>query len=221
MVFLRVSSVANFGRLFKKGKYIMNTSANTSAVRTVKLSWKTDKETGKKRETVSFEMPQAAYDFSLFSRHLTSYLNSVQDQMIREMIEAGKPVIQAMNSVSQEQMISWLAESEKSGRLTKEEISIWFDSELADLLSVAIADAMGVSDTPTPEQTKTVEMSVKGYKDKISALAGGATSYAPKVAEKLLKAVQFVDTENDPIAARFAVRLEKMVSASDDSLAAL
>jgi len=197
----------------------MNISAQNT--RTVKLSWKTDKKTGVKRDTVIFEMPQTDYDFSRFSPYLISYLNGVQDRMIREMIEAGKPIVQAMNQVSQDHMIEWLKEEQKSGRLTKEIVSAWFDAELSDLLAVALADALGVSDTPTPEQSHMIELTVAAHKEKISALAGGATSYAPKIAEKLLKTVELLDTSSDVIAARFAERLEGMIAATDDTLLGL
>lgn len=197
---------------------------NNKDTRKISLSWKTDKVTKVKKESVSFEVSTSPINEALedasFKPFIRGYLESMQNALARKLLEEGKPVIQVANSLDSSALLDYLTSDAESGRMTKESIGEWFDLELSELLQVAIADVLGVGDVPTEGQVKTLEAAIAGHKAKIVALAGGATTYAPNIAAKLQKAVELVG-DSDVIAVRFIKRLEKMQVIQDSDMLGL
>lgn len=180
--------------------------------RLAKVIYKTSRTTGiKEKESVCVSVPKLEIDDSdliQFKPYISAYLESVQDAIIRLKYEEGKTSIHS-NDIGIHAMLDYLEEDSKGGRLTKEFITEWFNASLADTLTVAIADKLGISDTPSEVETKKIEQMINVYRDKFASLAGGKTSFAADIATKLQKALEFADSD-DMLAQRFNARLEKM-----------
>lgn len=180
--------------------------------RLAKVIYKTSRTTGvKEKNSVCVSVPKLELtdeEALMFKPYLIQYLEGVQDSIIRAKYEEGKTSIHS-SDISSHAMLDWLEEDSKGGRLTKEYITGWFNNSLADSLTVAIADKLGVSDTPSEMETKKIEQMVNVYRDKFASLAGGKTSFAVDIATKLQKALEFAEAD-DVLAARFNARLEKM-----------
>lgn len=143
--------------------------------------------------------------------HIKAMLYKAQDCIVRERLDSGKDVRHITNEeISMSAVLEYLDNSNESGRLTKESVGAWFDNSIADMLMLTLADKLGVSDTPTDTESKQIESIVEGFKDKISALAGGKTSYEPKLCESIKKCLNLAG-EDDVMASRFIVRLDKMI----------
>lgn len=139
----------------------------------------------------------------------------VQDKIVRARHEAGATSVHS-EEVSLAACIAFLEVEQQGGRLTKEVIGAWFAEEVADVLTVALSDRLGLSDTPTPEECKKVEQMINVYRDCFAGLAGGRTTYARDKAVKLLKVLELVPSEG--LSARFATRLEKMTQSDEELL---
>ena len=180
--------------------------------RLAKVIYKTSRTTGiKEKESVCVSVPKLELtdeEALLFKPYLVAYLEGVQDSIIRAKYEEGAVSIHN-NDIGIHSMLDFLEEDSKGGRLTKEYITEWFNTSLADMLTVAIADKLGVSDTPSETEAKKIEQMVNVYRDKFASLAGGKTMFAADIATKLQKALELVDSE-DTMAVRFNARLEKM-----------
>lgn len=148
--------------------------------------------------------------------HVVAMIYKVQDDIIRERI-AGKAVHVTNAEISVESCCNWLEEVENGGRMTKVGLQSWFDATLVESLTVRLADKMGISDTPTAAEVSKVDALVAEYKDKISALAGGKTSYSPKLAKSLIAAVELVPSDDD-IGVKLTAKLVKMRDAVEVSL---
>lgn len=148
--------------------------------------------------------------------HITALLYRAQDAIIRERIaDNATHVTDAEISVIA--CINWMEQESEGGRLTKVVIGNWFDEVMLEALTVRIADKLGISDTPTFSETSKVDALVSSYRDKMCALAGGKTSYPPKLAKSLCDAIAVVES-TDEITQKLSARLVKMRDAEQVEL---
>lgn len=172
------------------------------------------REGGEKKESKCVSIPELRSDdvmnrFEDLVPHVTEYLKSVQDKIVRGLIDSGSDMI-ATSDVSIDACIEYLtASSECGGRLTKVALETWFTQELEEKLTVRLADRLGVSDTPTSGDMDKISGILASYRSKITALAGGKTSYSPKIATSLIAAIELIDVDGG-IAARLHEKLVRM-----------
>lgn len=191
-----------------------------------KVTWKTctDKSSqwfNIKRESKCVSLPPVLVaditaNIAALSPHLIGFLHGVQDKMVREMLDAGNNVVSiSTEAVSIGAIVEYLESSDESGRLTKESVGTWFDAVVSDNLAMMIGEKLGVGEVVTDAQSAKVLEVVSAFKGKIAALAGGKTSYEPKVCKSLINALGLVAPEGDALATRFTKRLEKMIEESE------
>lgn len=140
--------------------------------------------------------------------YIVGYFQDVQDKLIREKIESGAAFIQD-SDISLEACVSYLTTSTKSNHLTREGVEVWFSDTLADALTVAFAEKLGLSDTPSELEARKLDTLVALYKNKFASLASPKTKYPKAVSQNLLKALELVG-EDDSIALKFKSRLAGM-----------
>lgn len=194
----------------------------SSGQRLASFNWKTsnDKDSiwfGKKRDSRAVGIPFIQVDdikdnLVALTPHIQEYLQSVQDKIVREMLDKSSDLeFVSESDISIASIIEYLEESAgESGRLTKASMEQWFVSALEAPLMVQLAAKLGVSEEVTNEESAKIEAVVGAFKGKIAALAGGKTSYSPAIATQLQKAVGLAP-EGDVIADRMMVRLQKMI----------
>lgn len=146
--------------------------------------------------------------------HVVTFLHGVQDKMIREMLESGNSISTVRSeSIDIAAICEWLEGNDESGRLTKETVTVWFKENVEEMLTVALADKLGVSETPTQAESDRIIATVEVFRNKVAALAGGKTSYEPKVCKSLISALELAPA-GDALASRFTSRLNKMIADS-------
>lgn len=204
--------------------YVSGQTKPAAGQRLASFNWKTssDKDSiwfGKKRDSKAVSLPTIAVKEIVDNIHMLApvvihYLHSIQDKLIRAKLEASSDAEWISDSeISLTSIIDYLEDSDESGRLTKAGIEEWFATNVADSLMVQLAERLGVSEQATPEELGKIEAVMAAFKGKISALAGGKTSYDAKTATQLQKAVALAP-EGDVIADRMVARLQKMIDAA-------
>lgn len=148
--------------------------------------------------------------------YLVGYIQEVQNKIVRSKVEEGSTFIQD-SDISLQACIEFLEEDSKGARLSGEAIGEWFSNTLADVLTVAFAERLGVSDIPTEYETSKLSALVGMYKAKFASLASPKTSYSKEITQNLLKALELVD-EDDALKVRFTKRLEGMTQSSIEFL---
>lgn len=191
-----------------------------------KVTYKTitDKDNplcGIKRESKCVSIPLVAVsdvitNVTALAPAIAEYLQTVQDKIVREKIDAGSANI-AMADISIAGCIEWLESNNESGRLTKESVGQWFDAEISDSLAIVLAEKLGVTGVPTDNESAQVMKVLSTFKDKISGLAGGKTSYEIKLCESLKKVLALAPA-GDILATRFDARLDKMIKDNSTSV---
>jgi len=117
------------------------------------------------------------------------------------------------SSINIEAIINSLeAARTESLRINKELLGSWFDSSMADTLTVLFADKLGISSEPSQEEIKKLESFLNVYKNKYSGLASNLVQYSKDEAEKLITALDKCEIDSgDVVGMKVKEKLIKMV----------
>ena len=190
--------------------------------RLAKVLYKTPKDGSVKPDNKAVSIPVindlAASELERLKPFIVAMVQDTQDAIVKELVESGSKQIQD-SQITVDCCIAWLATEAQGNRLTKEYIVEWFVNTLQDLLTVAIADKLGVGNDPTDADAQKVEQMVNAYKGSFAMLAGGKTSFSPAKVDKMLKVLELVD--DDALGMKFAAKLQEMKVAQSVDLVGL
>lgn len=179
--------------------------------RLAKAIYKTPRDGSEKKQSICVSIPVVT---DLTSEQLKSCegilierIKEIQDSIVKERYENGSDYVSESQISIESCLEFWNAESQ-GNRLTKEIIIEWFSNDLNDSLLLALADKLGISNSPSEVETSRLEKMLKAYSDSFAALAGGKTSFPPEKAKNLLKAIDFAS--DSAIKEKLIARLEKM-----------
>lgn len=143
--------------------------------------------------------------------HFITYLEGVQDEIVKKLHISGVDKFTS-NSISIGSILSHLeAVSSTGNRLNAIAIGEWFDTSMADELAVAVANKMGVSDSPSDAEIEKIQLITSTYRTKLGKLASGKTFFNEDEAERIQKAIRMCKADSSVIGKRFDVRLQKMI----------
>jgi hypothetical protein len=128
-------------------------------------------------------------------------LEDMQDAAIRELIIAAldekKSIINIHeDQINYEAIARFAAENAASGKLTKDGIEGWFDDELADVLTLKLANKMQLPDNATAEQNKKLANAVTNYKGVFLSLAAPKAGLSPKIAVQLKNVIDLCENKD-------------------------
>lgn len=130
---------------------------------------------------------------------LTDALSSLQDQLIKSLIEAS---IEAGNTdtvltdsqIDDAAIAEYAREQATSGRLSSKAIELWYNSSLQDSLALALANALSINEqSPASDLDKLNEM-LATHKKLIVDLASPRAMMNQQTATQLIKAVRLATT---------------------------
>ena len=162
------------------------------------------------------QMADIQENLSALLPHISSYLETVQDSVIRALYEGR---MHKLDSVSDDEIgivacLAHLTASESGSRWSKEYLESWFDRTLGDNLTVVIAEKLGFEDL-NEAQMDTVTKHLNGYRGLFAGLAGNKVSYQPAQIAGLRRALDVcsVDSESDMVTGRVIGKLDEMEKA--------
>lgn len=188
-----------------------------SGQRLVKVTFKTDKETGIKPESKCVSIPNSSElsaeildNWNLVERHVLGYFEEIQNKIIREKVEAGNSGVTSQE-IGFFSLLGYLDEEKTSGRLSKQLLSFWFEDEIEPALSVALGNKLGIqNNSPTPAQEKTLTLTINRFKSWIESLAGAKTLLASQVLEQLRKLLSLEAISDSPLKEKILARISFM-----------
>lgn len=152
--------------------------------------------------------------------HLVSYLESIQDNVIRSIYEGRKYDLQSVSDeeISVLQCVNWLESESSGGRITKEFLDSWFVANMQDGLYVLIAEKLGFVDAGidsgsveiTPDQDIVISKHLAGYKGLLVSLAGKNVSLDQKQINGLRKALEICAPEADSVVGKLGSKLDQI-----------
>ena len=142
--------------------------------------------------------------------YIGTMIENAQDGIIRSLYESAGHALIAVDDadISVSACISYLAAEAAGDRLKKDVIEQWFDSEVAENLTVFLAEKLGFTEL-TADNMKVVDKHVAIYRGLIASLAGGKTILETKQINGCKKAIS-LSASADRIAQRLTDRLIAM-----------
>lgn len=193
-----------------------------AGMRLSKVLYRSDNAEAKENSYISIPVisdAEVTEQMTVLLPHLVSYLQDQQDSIVKKAHTGG------FSSVTLDQIcltaVIDLLESTGQGRLNKEVIFAWYDADVADALMVAFADKLGLSDTPTDEESEKVAVIVATYRKNFGALAGGRSMFMPDTASAMQRALEVTGANHTALGARFVKRLEDMINPPTNLLESL
>jgi len=194
--------------------------------RVVPVTFKTDKTTGKKRDSIQAIVPVISRDaivsnVTVLVEAIKVWCEDAQDKIIREAVVSGLAGVTSAD-LSVEAIAAYMRESLASGRLTGEMLTTWFADNMEAQLTLTLAEKMGIDENSATEvQAKLLAM-VEVYKKHIISLSSGRTKYDKEMAGKIMRAFEVcgmcgegvADTEDD-IGAKLISKLRVMMQAPE------
>lgn len=153
---------------------------------------------------------------------LTACYEELQDAVIREIIvqalEAGptdstgklRVITVSDEQLSYEAVAAYSARVAVSGKLSAKVLQDWFDTDLKDNLTVALAAVLKLPDEPTSDQLAKLEAAVMQHRSMIASLASPKAQMPEKLTKQLNRAVMLAEQSKirDSITAKLAAFLQ-------------
>lgn len=154
---------------------------------------------------------------------LQQAFEDMQDAVVRKLIvdglEARKGVINIHDDdVGFEAIAAFAAANAAGGKIKKEGIEDWFDTDVADMLTVSIANAMKLPDNPEPAAEARLAAAVTNYKTVFMSLAAPRSDMSKKVAGQCLKALETCENKESRMYKAIKTKLDTLLTKQEVSL---
>lgn len=219
-----LTDVSNFPVRF----FTDSCKADNEYHRLVVIRWKERKDTttgktipAKAARCVSIPRIPIMVEPAPLTLALQDAFEELQKKAITEIIEEAianndaSPYISA-SDITPEAVASYFSRIATSGRLSNEAIKSWFDASLSDTLTLAIANALKVSDTPTQMEADKINAHVNEYRSAIVALASPRASLPIKVATQLKSVI--AKATPDEMTAKLNAKLDAFLTPKEYSI---
>lgn len=125
---------------------------------------------------------------------LQDAVEDLQDACIRKIVvdalAEGKNVITIMDAQINFESLAEFAKLEAAnGKLNKDIIALWFDEDVGDQLTLALAAAMKLPEIPSTEEEKKLATAVTNYRNLFQSMAAPKAGLSPKIALQMQKAL--------------------------------
>lgn len=209
--------------MFKINSYVAGvTKATNLTDRLSVIYWKTGKD-GVKKESKCVSVPMigklSIEQLQSLEVHCRDLLLTAQNKIIREKIENGENIAINPLDITVEECIKYLdssvtSEDGTSSRLTKELLTGWFETNIADRLMLALAEKMNISvDTVSESELKQIETVSSKFKSEICKLASGAVKLDVRTSESVKKALMLWDeVQDDVIGSKLVAKLDGFIN---------
>lgn len=132
---------------------------------------------------------------------LQQAFEDLQDAVIRKLVvealDQNKNLISIHETqINFEAVALFAATNAAGGKLTKDGIEEWFDESLADTLTLKLANAMKLSDTPNQQESAKLASAVTQYKGVIISLAAPRAGMSKTVATQLKTVLELCENKD-------------------------
>lgn len=193
--------------------------------RLVITRWKATKENPKPHIAVCTSIPALLIkcEPEILSAAMTSSFHDMQESMIRQDIEKRLAAKQTLpftlddGDYSFEAVKIWAEQQASSARLSKDNVALWFTSNMQDILLVNLA-AKNDLDPTNAEHMERLNKAISNYKAVFMSLAAPTTHLADNDAKKLQAVLALCENQEDLITTSLTTRIIKMLEPTKVSL---
>jgi len=179
-------------------------------------------ENSKLGMSLAVEVPEITglADYSQYpaiTAYLIDALHGLQAEAVKQRAIAGDKVLQfsALSVANLEAVAVAINESSGIGQLSEERIKSWFDADARELVLVALADRLGISESATEGDIKRIEQVANQMRDNLAKLSSRKpVQFDERVKKALNMALDASDT-GDNMTGRLREKLNQTVGADD------
>ena len=145
----------------------------------------------------------------------------IQDKIIRSLYESRDYKLDRVSDdeIGFAAIAGYVSSEQSGGRLTKEYLESWFDTNVRDNLTVIIADKLGFTEL-NEDQLAVVEQHIAGYKGLIASIGGNKTMLSVAQITGIRRAFEVCAIEDD-VTEKLGVKLDAMMQSHNAALLAL
>ena len=145
----------------------------------------------------------------------------VQDKIVRSLYESRGYKLDRVSDdeIGFSAIAGYVSSEQSGGRLTKEYLESWFDTNVRDNLTVIIADRLGFSEL-NDDQLAVIEQHIAGYKGLIASISGNKTMLSIAQITGIKRAFEVCAIE-DEVTEKLGVKLDAMMQSHNAALLAL
>lgn len=206
--------------------FIAGETKPLSGQRLAKIGYKKTKDQPNPPKSIAVSLPVLRDDDIVANIHkilplVREACENVQDKIIRSLYESREYVLErvADSEIGFDQIAAFVTAEQSGGRLTKEYLESWFESNLRDNLTVVIADKLGFEEL-NETQLEVVGKHLAGYKGLIAAIGGNKTMLSIAQINGLRRAFE-VTAVDDDVTAKLLAKLQVMEDSHNNSLMVL
>ena len=198
--------------------------------RVVKCLYQVNKKTGKKvAENAYCRLALGSLTEELIvarikelAPYVLTFLQEKENDIVKGLHRGGASKIYS-TSLGMDAVMTELEAAGTSARLSKEDIEAWYDSVLAEEVTVRFADKIGIPADGRASQAELdkLESIVAAYKMKFAALAAPVPKLSKPDCSALAAVIRACDMGLSLIGERFITRLDKLAMKDEDLLLAL
>lgn len=170
--------MSNISNRHQVSAFIAGTSKPLSGQRLARVGYKSTKNAPAKYPSVCASVPVLTAEcltpdtLTKLTPHILTMLQDAQDGVLRSLYESSDGTLTTVSDddISVDACIGYLAAVAAGGRLTAEIVSSWFDTQVAENLTVVLAEKLGFQEM-NAEQMKTIGKHLGAYKGLIAEVA--------------------------------------------------
>lgn len=143
--------------------------------------------------------------------HIQAICANAQDGIIRSMYESSDGTLKEVSDsdISIDSVIAYLEAEATGSRLTAEKIKEWFKADVAENLTVMLAEKLGFSEM-NDAQMETIGKHLNAYADVFASLAGKMVSLDQNKITKLRAALALGKDDESDISMKITAKLDAM-----------
>jgi len=170
-------------------------------------------------EVPAVSLPTAAQftEYPALADYIRGAMESLQAATVKQLVIKGAQTVQFSDLSISHLAVTAAALNESSGigQLSEASIKQWFDADARELVIVALADKLGISDTANDADVKRLEQIANQLRDNLAKLSSKKpVQFDERVRKALNMALEVSDT-GDNMTARLLSKLNTVVSADD------
>ena len=208
--------MSNVSQYHNVNLFVAGKSQPLTGQRLSKVGYKSSKSNTARFASVCVSVPKISFDALSESQieslkpQLIEILNSAQDGIIRSLYESSEGQLKTISDseISINSCIAYLQSESSGGRLTKDLLDSWFDSNIRDNLMVVIADKLKFDDI-TEENSPVILKHVGVYKELIQSLSSPRTILQPIQLSSIKKVLE-LNPNDDEISKKLIARIQMM-----------
>jgi len=194
--------------------------------RLAKVGYKKTKDQPNPPKSIAVSLPILTDDAILANANkilplIREACETVQDKIIRSLYESREYSLERVSDeeIGFAQIAGYVSSEQSGGRLTKEYLENWFESNMRDNLTVVVADKLGF-DELNADQLDVVNKHITGYKGLIASISGNKTMLSVAQITGIKRAFE-VCAIDDETSAKLDKKLDEMMASHNAQILAL